>query len=212
MEKLRDVSQEEIHRAAQRWARQQRSNPNAHSYDNSASFFIYAAKKWLCFHGRLKPSSAPRTRFADQLGDFALYMNRRTRAVSAVRPITLLEDVEVPELGWGAASIVGAGERRRRGRVSCDERRGRMESQVRFCGRAGAAGFLPVGARRAAGALQASPRASKHHLSIRGPARRSRERGATARAIGERLRSGSAADTSPMQRQMVSWTQLSYCT
>ena len=39
MEKLRDVSQEEIHRAAQRWARQQRSNPNAHSYGNSASFF-----------------------------------------------------------------------------------------------------------------------------------------------------------------------------
>jgi hypothetical protein len=142
MEKLREVSQEEIHRAAQRWARQQRSNPNAHSYGNSASFFIYAAKKWLCFHGRLKPSSAPRTRFADQLGDFALYMNRRTRAVSAVRPITLLEDVEVPELGWGAASIVGAGERRRRGRVSCDERRGRMESQVRFCGRAGAAAFF----------------------------------------------------------------------
>jgi integrase/recombinase XerD len=70
MEKLRDVSQEEIHGAAQRWARQQRSNPNAHSYGNSASFFIYAAKKWLCFHGRLKPSSAPRTRFADQLGDF----------------------------------------------------------------------------------------------------------------------------------------------
>ena len=100
MEKLRDVSQAEIHRAAQCWARQQRSNPNAHSYDNSASFFIYAAKKWLCFHGRLKPSSAPRTRFADQLGDFAFYMTRRTRAVSAVRPITLPEDVEVPELGW----------------------------------------------------------------------------------------------------------------
>jgi integrase/recombinase XerD len=74
MEKLRDISQEEIHRAAQRWARQQRSNPKAHSCGNSASFFIYAAKKWLCFHGRLKPSSAPRTRFADQLGDFALYM------------------------------------------------------------------------------------------------------------------------------------------
>jgi len=77
MEKLRDVSQAEIHRAAQCWARQQRSNPNAHSYGNSASFFIYAAKKWLCFHGRLKPSSAPRTRFADQLGDFALYMTEK---------------------------------------------------------------------------------------------------------------------------------------
>jgi hypothetical protein len=41
-----------------------------------------------------------------------------------------------------------------------------MESQVRFCGRAGAAGFLPVCARRAAGALQASPRASKHQERI----------------------------------------------
>src|SRR5881394_3555769 len=71
LEKLRDISQEEIQRAAQRWARQQRSNPKAHSYGNSASFFIYAAKKWSRFHGRLKLPSAPRTRFADQLSDFA---------------------------------------------------------------------------------------------------------------------------------------------
>ena len=74
LEKLRDISQEEIHRAALRWARQQRSNPKAHSYGNTASFFIYVAKKWLRFHGRVKLPSAPRTRFSDQLGDFARYM------------------------------------------------------------------------------------------------------------------------------------------
>jgi hypothetical protein len=38
---------------------------------NSASFFVYAAKKWLRFHGRRKLPSAPPTRFADQLSDFA---------------------------------------------------------------------------------------------------------------------------------------------
>ncbi len=35
--KMRDVSLEEIERAARCWARQQRANPKAHSYGNSAS-------------------------------------------------------------------------------------------------------------------------------------------------------------------------------
>ena len=71
---MRDVSLEEIQRAARRWARQQRTNPKAHSYGYSASFFTYAAKKWLGFHGRLKLPSAPPMRFADQLSDFTRYM------------------------------------------------------------------------------------------------------------------------------------------
>jgi hypothetical protein len=56
---MRDVSLEEIQRAALCWAREQRTNPKAQSYGNSASFFVYAAKKWLRFHGRLKLPSAP---------------------------------------------------------------------------------------------------------------------------------------------------------
>jgi integrase/recombinase XerD len=72
--KLRDIGQEEIQRAAQRWAREQRSNPKAHSYGNTASFFIYAAKKWLRFHGCLKVPCAPQMRFAEHLSDFARYM------------------------------------------------------------------------------------------------------------------------------------------
>jgi|ERR1035441_3521585 integrase/recombinase XerD len=71
---MRDVALEEIQRAARRWARQQRANPKAHSYGNSASFFIYAAKKWLRFHGCLKMPCTPQMQFADQLGDFARYM------------------------------------------------------------------------------------------------------------------------------------------
>ena len=71
---MRDVSLEEIQRAARCWARQQRANPKAHSYGNSASSFIYAAKKWLRFHGRLKLPSVPPMRFADQLSGFARYM------------------------------------------------------------------------------------------------------------------------------------------
>ena len=71
---MRDVSLEEIQRAAQCWAREQRTNPKARSYANSARFFAYAAKKWLRFHGRLKLSSVPPMRFADQLSDFARYM------------------------------------------------------------------------------------------------------------------------------------------
>jgi integrase/recombinase XerD len=74
LSEMRGVALDEIQRAAQRWARQQRSNPKAHSYGNSASFFIYAAKKWLRFHGCLKMPSAPQMRFAGQLDNFARYM------------------------------------------------------------------------------------------------------------------------------------------
>ena len=52
LNEMRDVSLEEIRRAAQCWTREQRTNPKAHSYGNSARFFAYAAKKWLRFHGR----------------------------------------------------------------------------------------------------------------------------------------------------------------
>jgi integrase/recombinase XerD len=72
--KMRDVPLEEIRRSARCWAREQRANPKAQSYGNSASFFVYAAKKWLRFHGRLKLPSAPPIRFSDQLRDFARYM------------------------------------------------------------------------------------------------------------------------------------------
>jgi len=74
LNQMRDVSLEEIRRAARRWARQQRSNPRAHSYGNSASSFTYAAKKWLRFNRRLKLATPPKMRFADQLADFATYM------------------------------------------------------------------------------------------------------------------------------------------
>jgi len=74
LNEMRDVPLEEIQRAAQRWARQQRSNPRARSYGKSASSFIYAAKKWLRFSGRLKLASAPPMRFADQLSDYTLHM------------------------------------------------------------------------------------------------------------------------------------------
>jgi integrase/recombinase XerD len=72
--KMRDVTLEQIRQAARCWAREQRTNPKAHSYGNSASSFIYAAKKWLRFHGRLKLPSAPPMRFAGQLRDFVRCM------------------------------------------------------------------------------------------------------------------------------------------
>lgn len=74
LNEMRDVSLEEIQRAGRRWAYQQRSNPRACSYGNSASSFIYAAKKWLRFHGRLQIPSPSHMRFSDQLADFAQYM------------------------------------------------------------------------------------------------------------------------------------------
>jgi hypothetical protein len=74
LNQMRDVSLEEIRRTARRWTQQQRFNPRAHSYGNSTSSFIYAAKKWLRFNGRLTLTTPSRMRFADELTSFAAYM------------------------------------------------------------------------------------------------------------------------------------------
>jgi integrase/recombinase XerD len=74
MEELREVSLEEIKLAAGAWAAEERSNPRARSYAKSASYFIFVAKKWLRFHGKLKIPSPPRARFANELDDFVAYM------------------------------------------------------------------------------------------------------------------------------------------
>jgi hypothetical protein len=71
---LRDVWIDEIKNAAQRWARQQRANPLAHSYKTSAVYFIYVAKKWLRFAGVLKQPEIPRMRFANEFDDFAKWL------------------------------------------------------------------------------------------------------------------------------------------
>jgi integrase/recombinase XerD len=74
MEQIREVSLEEIKQAAEAWAEEQRSNPRARSYANSAGYFIFVAKKWLRFHGKLAMPSPPRLRFADELEDFVSFM------------------------------------------------------------------------------------------------------------------------------------------
>ena len=74
MEELRGVSLEEIKQAAKAWAEEQRSNPRARSYAKSAGYFVYVAKKWLRFHGKLRIPLPPRLRFADELDDFVSFM------------------------------------------------------------------------------------------------------------------------------------------
>jgi integrase/recombinase XerD len=80
---LRDVWIDEIEAAAKKWTRQQRSNPNIRSYKHSGSFFIYVAKKWLCFAGVLKLPVTPRTQFADKIADYARWM---TEDVGLAKP------------------------------------------------------------------------------------------------------------------------------
>jgi site-specific recombinase XerD len=74
LNRLRDVSLDEIKNAAQRWAEEQKLSPRAQSYDHTSSYFIYVAKKWLCFAGRLKMPLIPRMPFADHVEDFAKWM------------------------------------------------------------------------------------------------------------------------------------------
>lgn len=54
MKELRAVCLEEIKQAAKVWVDEQRSNPRARTYTESASYFIFVAKKWLRFHRKLK--------------------------------------------------------------------------------------------------------------------------------------------------------------
>jgi len=72
--RLRTVGIDEIQAAGKRWARRQRANPLAHSYNCSASYFVYVAKKWLRFAGVLKVPAVIRMRYADELDDFAKWM------------------------------------------------------------------------------------------------------------------------------------------
>jgi integrase/recombinase XerD len=84
--RLRDVRIDEIENAAQRWTRQQRTNPNVRSCKHSASFFVYVAKKWLRFAGVLKEPAAPRPRFAGEADEFARWMTEeRGNAALTVR-------------------------------------------------------------------------------------------------------------------------------
>ena len=100
LRELRDVSSEEIHRAAKRFARQQLSNPKAYSYVRAASYFAYVAKKWLRFLGRLKPSSVRRAACAIRRptrGRRSIH-GFRTGTGAAVYPVKLLEGIEVSDM------------------------------------------------------------------------------------------------------------------
>jgi site-specific recombinase XerD len=72
--RLREVKIDEIEAAAERWKRQQRSNPNIRTCKYSASFFIYVAKKWLRFAGMVKEPEIPRPRYSDEVDEFARWM------------------------------------------------------------------------------------------------------------------------------------------
>ncbi|MGH9436317.1 MAG: tyrosine-type recombinase/integrase [Terriglobia bacterium] len=75
LDKMRDVPLEEIRCAADRFVDEEQSNPRARSYRHTGTFFMYAAKKWLRFHGHLRVPTPPPVPFAEQLDQFARYMS-----------------------------------------------------------------------------------------------------------------------------------------
>jgi site-specific recombinase XerD len=74
LDRMREVALDEIRRAADRFVLEERSNPRVRSYRCTATFFIYAAKKWLRFHGCLKMPTPSPIPFAENLDQFAHYM------------------------------------------------------------------------------------------------------------------------------------------
>lgn len=79
----RAVTLEEVEEAAQRWTEQQHSNPLARSYQHSASYFTYVAKKWLRFAAMLKNPAVPRPRFAAEVDEFTRWITEE-RGLSAL--------------------------------------------------------------------------------------------------------------------------------
>jgi integrase/recombinase XerD len=71
LDTTRVASLDEIRRAADRFLLEEQSNPRVRS---CPTFFIYAAKKWLRFHGCLKMPTAPPVPFGESLDQFARYM------------------------------------------------------------------------------------------------------------------------------------------
>lgn len=65
---------DEIRHAAERFVLEGKSNPRVRSCGHAASFFMYAAKKWLRFHGCLKVPVSPPVPFTETLDQFARYM------------------------------------------------------------------------------------------------------------------------------------------
>src|ERR1700730_9994825 len=98
LKRLRDVKQREIERAARRWARY-RSGCTHHSAGrHSGPRFLWIARRWLRFHGRLVLSSKPRPPFADKLEEFAEFM----KSERGFAPATLQERLvhTAPFLAW----------------------------------------------------------------------------------------------------------------
>jgi len=74
LEPLRAVDIGEIEEAARRWARKQHRNPRVRTYIHCVNYFVFTAKRWLLFLGKLTVPIFPRARFADQVDGFAQFM------------------------------------------------------------------------------------------------------------------------------------------
>jgi integrase/recombinase XerD len=74
---LRDVQLDEVHQATKRW-RNHLGLPTFVPKENSSGpHFTWLAKRWLCFHGRLKLPPRPVQPFAAKLTSYAEFMRYR---------------------------------------------------------------------------------------------------------------------------------------
>jgi hypothetical protein len=95
---LRRISIGEIKEAGRAWAVQQRSNPRAHSYKESARSFTYVAQEVAAFFRRAHSTANAENAFCRAGWGLRAVDDRRTGNVAAVRTITLLESFFVSEM------------------------------------------------------------------------------------------------------------------
>jgi hypothetical protein len=83
LETAGEIDEEQINKAADRWATRQPQPPNVIDFRSGKLRFISHARQWIDFLGRLRQSEVPRQPFAHLIEEFAGYM-KEERGLSPV--------------------------------------------------------------------------------------------------------------------------------
>jgi site-specific recombinase XerD len=74
LSELRDIDMDEIEMCARKWAMKRRAQHKARTFAHCAKYFIFAARRWFLFLGKLTLPDAPPFPFATEIAAFEKYM------------------------------------------------------------------------------------------------------------------------------------------
>jgi hypothetical protein len=74
LETVGEIDEEQINKAADRWAKRQPQPPNVIDFRYGKLRFISHARQWIAFLGRLRQSQVPRPSYIHMIEEFSDYM------------------------------------------------------------------------------------------------------------------------------------------